>query len=75
MFGSAQTRFQHRSTLAPVAAVRPHLNRRHPATGVSLGSRDAFAGVVTLTQVENQFNIGTFAGNGVLRRGDILKLK
>ena len=46
-----------------------------PSTGLSLGSRDAFAGIVTLTQVENQFSVGTFNGNGVLRRGDLLKLK
>lgn len=46
-----------------------------PSTGLSLGSRDAFAGVVTLTQVEDKFSVGTFNGNGTLRRGDILKMK
>lgn len=48
---------------------------RDPSTGLSLGSRDAFAGVVTLTQVEDRFSIGTFSGNGILKRGDILKMK
>jgi curli biogenesis system outer membrane secretion channel CsgG len=46
-----------------------------PSTGLNLGSQDAFAGVVTLTQVEEKFSIGTFQGNGGLKRGDILKMK
>jgi curli biogenesis system outer membrane secretion channel CsgG len=46
-----------------------------PSTGLNLGSRDAFAGVVTLNQVEEKFSIGTFEGNGSLKRGDILKMK
>jgi hypothetical protein len=46
-----------------------------PSTGLNLGSSDEFAGVVTLTQVEEKFSIGTFQGNGSLKRGDILKMK
>jgi curli biogenesis system outer membrane secretion channel CsgG len=46
-----------------------------PSTGLRLGSRDTFAGVVTLTHVEDKFSIGTFDGKGLLKRGDILKLK
>jgi curli biogenesis system outer membrane secretion channel CsgG len=46
-----------------------------PATGVSLGSRDALVGTVTLGQVEERFSIGRFTGQGALKRGDMLKLK
>lgn len=46
-----------------------------PSTGLNLGSRDAFAGVVTLTQVEEKFSIGTFQGDRSLKRGDILKMR
>jgi curli biogenesis system outer membrane secretion channel CsgG len=47
---------------------------RDPATGLSLGSKDERVGTVTLTQIEDKFSIGTFAGNGTLKRGDLLKL-
>lgn len=48
---------------------------RDPGTGLSLGSRDSLAGVVTITQVEDKFSVGTFKGSGALKRGDILKMK
>lgn len=46
-----------------------------PATGLSLGSKDALVGNVILTQVEDKFSIGTFVGTGMLKRGDLLKLR
>ncbi len=46
-----------------------------PSTGLNLGSRDEFAGIVTLTQVDERFSIGKFEGNGNLKRGDLLKMK
>jgi len=46
-----------------------------PATGLKLGSRDRRIGAVTLTQIEDKFSIGTFAGEGLLKRGDLLKLQ
>lgn len=48
---------------------------RDPGTGLSLGSRDALAGVVTITDVQDKFSVGTFKGNGALKRGDILKVR
>jgi hypothetical protein len=48
---------------------------KDPGTGMSLGSKDTLIGTVTVTQVQDKFSIGTFEGNGTLRRGDILKLK
>ncbi len=48
---------------------------RDPGTGLSLGSRDALAGIVTITDVQDKFSVGTFVGNAGLKRGDILKLK
>lgn len=48
---------------------------RDPATGLSLGSRDTYIGTVTLTHIEEKFSIGTYSGNGSLKRGDIVKLK
>lgn len=48
---------------------------RDPGTGLSLGSRDTLAGVVTVTDVQDKFSVGTFKGNGALRRGDVLKVK
>ena len=48
---------------------------KDPATGMSLGSKDTLIGTVTVTQVQDKFSIGTFEGNGTLRRGDILRFK
>ncbi len=46
-----------------------------PATGLILGSKDDFAGMVTLMQIEEKFSVGMFVGNGALKRGDILKMQ
>ncbi len=46
-----------------------------PATGLNLGSRDTHVGTVTLTEVQDKFSIGAFAGNGALKRGDLVKLQ
>lgn len=48
---------------------------RDPTTGLVLGSRDSLIGTVTLTQIEDKFSIGTFSGDGTLKRGDILRLR
>jgi curli biogenesis system outer membrane secretion channel CsgG len=44
-----------------------------PATGLNLGSKDTLIGTVTLTEIQDRFSIGAFAGNGALKRGDIVK--
>ncbi|HVL59467.1 MAG TPA: CsgG/HfaB family protein [Burkholderiaceae bacterium] len=46
---------------------------RDPATGMLLGSRDTRVGTVTVNHVEDRFSIGQFTGNGVVKRGDLLK--
>jgi curli biogenesis system outer membrane secretion channel CsgG len=46
-----------------------------PASGLALGSRDKLVGTVTLTHIDEKFSVGTFSGDGALKRGDILKLK
>jgi curli biogenesis system outer membrane secretion channel CsgG len=46
-----------------------------PATGLNLGSKDTLIGTVTLMQVQDKFSIGTFAGNGALKRGDLVKFQ
>jgi curli biogenesis system outer membrane secretion channel CsgG len=46
-----------------------------PATGLNLGSRDTHVGTVTLTEVQDKFSIGIFAGNGALKRGDLVKFQ
>lgn len=46
-----------------------------PASGLNLGSRDTLVGSVTLTEVQERFSIGTFAGQGALKRGDLVKLQ
>jgi curli biogenesis system outer membrane secretion channel CsgG len=44
-----------------------------PSTGLNLGSKDTLLGTVTITEVEERFSIGTFTGNGGLKRGDLVK--
>jgi curli biogenesis system outer membrane secretion channel CsgG len=46
-----------------------------PGTGLNLGSRDTLVGTVTVRDVQEKFSIGTFAGNGALKRGDLLKFQ
>lgn len=46
-----------------------------PATGLNLGSRDTLIGTVTLREIQDKFSIGTFSGNGALKRGDIVKFQ
>ncbi len=44
-----------------------------PASGLNLGSKDTLIGSVTVREVQEKFSIGTFAGTGGLKRGDLLK--
>jgi len=46
-----------------------------PTTGLNLGSKDTLIGNVTLREVQDKFSIGTFSGNGALKRGDIVKFQ
>jgi curli biogenesis system outer membrane secretion channel CsgG len=46
-----------------------------PGTGLNLGSKDTLVGSVTVTQVNEKFSLGAFEGQGVLRRGDLLKFQ
>ena len=46
-----------------------------PATGLNLGSRDTLVGSVTLREIQDKFSIGTFSGNGDLKRGDIVRFQ
>jgi hypothetical protein len=46
-----------------------------PGTGLNLGSKDTLVGAVTVTQVQDKFSIGAFAGEGTLKRGDLLKFQ
>ena len=46
-----------------------------PATGLNLGSRDTLIGAVTLREIQDKFSIGTFSGNGDLKRGDIVRFQ
>jgi curli biogenesis system outer membrane secretion channel CsgG len=46
-----------------------------PSTGLNLGSKDRLVGAVTVTQVQDKFSIGAFAGEGTLKRGDLLKFQ
>jgi curli biogenesis system outer membrane secretion channel CsgG len=46
-----------------------------PATGLNLGSKDTLIGTVTVREVQDRFSIGTFAGTGALKRGDLLKFQ
>jgi curli biogenesis system outer membrane secretion channel CsgG len=46
-----------------------------PGTGLNLGSKDTLVGAVTVTQVRDKFSIGAFAGEGTLKRGDLLKFQ
>lgn len=46
-----------------------------PATGLNLGSKDTIVGSVTLRDIQDKFSIGTFSGNGALKRGDIVKFQ
>lgn len=46
-----------------------------PATGLNLGSKDTLIGTVTVREVQDKFSIGTFAGTGALKRGDLLKFQ
>jgi hypothetical protein len=46
---------------------------RDPTSGLSLGSRDTHVGTLSITHIEEKFSIGTFTGNGTVKRGDLLK--
>ncbi len=46
-----------------------------PASGLSLGSKDTLIGSVTVREVQDKFSIGTFAGDGALKRGDLVKVQ
>ncbi len=46
-----------------------------PATGLNLGSKDSLIGAVTIREVQDKFSIGTFGGDGALKRGDLVKLQ
>jgi len=45
------------------------------ASSLYLGSKDTLVGAVTVTQVQDKFSIGAFAGEGTLKRGDLLKFQ
>lgn len=45
-----------------------------PTTGLNLGSEDTYVGTVTLQDVRDKFSSGTLAGQGSLKRGDLLKV-
>lgn len=46
-----------------------------PATGLNLGSKDSLVGTLTLTEVLDKFSMGSFAGAGALKRGDLVKFQ
>jgi curli biogenesis system outer membrane secretion channel CsgG len=58
---------------ATLAAYAKGADLIDPSTGLNLGSKDTLLGTVTITEVEERFSIGTFIGNGELKRGDLVK--
>lgn len=46
-----------------------------PATGLSLGSQDTRVGTIVLRDIQERFSIGTFSGQGVLKRGDLVRFE
>lgn len=60
---------------AKLAAYKKGEDLIDPATGLSLGSKDSLIGAVTLSEVQDKFSIGNFAGTGILKRNDLVKFK
>jgi curli biogenesis system outer membrane secretion channel CsgG len=60
---------------ATLAAYAKGADLIDPSTGLNLGSKDTLLGTVTITEVEERFSIGTFIGNGELKRGDLVKFQ
>ena len=46
-----------------------------PATGLSLGSQDTRVGTIVLRDIQERFSIGAFSGQGVLKRGDLVRFE
>ncbi|MDE2179884.1 MAG: hypothetical protein KGJ40_03430 [candidate division NC10 bacterium] len=46
-----------------------------PATGLSLGSQDTRVGTIMLKDIQERFSIGAFSGQGVLKRGDLVRFE
>jgi curli biogenesis system outer membrane secretion channel CsgG len=46
-----------------------------PVTGLNLGSKDTLIGTVTVTDVQDKFSIGSFVGDGALKRGDLVRFQ
>lgn len=46
-----------------------------PATGLSLGSQDTRIGTIVLRNIQERFSIGGFSGQGVLKRGDLVRFE
>jgi curli biogenesis system outer membrane secretion channel CsgG len=60
---------------ATLAAYAKGADLIDPSTGLNLGSKDTLLGTVTIMEVEERFSIGTFIGNGELKRGDLVKFQ
>jgi hypothetical protein len=50
---------------------RPGHTRRHPSTGLKLGLHEKMIGSIQITEVQEQFSVGTIRSDGgTMKRGD-----